>query len=156
MQGWRKMGLSCGGWDGGGGYWTWVHDPDHGPRIKVCRPDWRRWQKPSLLSIHSRWKWLLPRLRCHPEVTSDQTVPDESNFWSDHPRPKYPLIRLKCAQNTMCALSGLETVSDQIFPDGMDLWSDQNQTIVQTIVWWLICGRWIHESRPDIAWNRHF
>ena len=75
-----------------------------------------------------------PRLRCHPEVTPDQTVPDESYLWSDPPRPKYPLIRLKCARNTVCALSALETVSDQTFPDGKDLWSDHNQTIVQTIV----------------------
>ena len=77
---------------------------------------------------------LIPRLRCHPEVTPDQTVPDESYLWSDPPRPKYPLIRLKCARNTVCALSALETVSDQTFPDGKDLWSDHNQTIVQTIV----------------------
>ena len=64
----------------------------------------------------------------------DQTVPDESHLWSDPPRPKYPLIRQKCARNTVCALSALETVSDQTFPDGKDLWSDHNQTIVQTIV----------------------
>ena len=75
-----------------------------------------------------------PRLRCHTEVTSDQTMPDESNLWSDHPRPKYPLIRLKCARNTVCAPSALETVSDQTFPGVKDLWSEQNQTIVQTIV----------------------
>ena len=75
-----------------------------------------------------------PRLRCHPEVTPDQTVPDETYLWSDPPRPKYPLIRLKCARNTVCALSALETVSDQTFPDGKDLWSDHNQTIVQKIV----------------------
>ena len=77
---------------------------------------------------------MLPKLRRHPEVTSDQTVPDESNLWSDHPRPTYPLIRLKGARNTVCALSALETLSDQTFPVGKDLWSDQNQTIVQTIV----------------------
>ena len=76
----------------------------------------------------------IPRLRCHPEVTPDQTVPDESYLWSDPPRPKYPLIRLKCARNTVCALNALETVSDQTFPDGKDLWSDHNQTIAQTIV----------------------
>ena len=63
-----------------------------------------------------------------------QTVPDESYLWSDPPRPQYPLIRLKCARNTVCALSALEAVSDQTFPDGKDLWSDHNQTIVQTIV----------------------
>ena len=78
-----------------------------------------------------RWE---PRLRCHPEVTPDQTVPDESYLWSVPPRPKYPLIRLKCARNTVCALSAQETVSDQTFPDRKDLWSDHNQTIVQTIV----------------------
>ena len=61
-------------------------------------------------------------------------MPSGSDPWSDPPRPKYPLIRLKCARNTVCALSALETVSDQTFPDGKDLWSDHNQTIVQTIV----------------------
>ena len=64
---------------------------------------------------------VLPRLRCHPEVTSDQTLPNESNLWSDHPRPKYPLVRLKCARNTLCARSALETVSDQSFQDGKKL-----------------------------------
>ena len=81
----------------------------------------------------------LPRLRGHPEVTSDQTVPDESNLWSDHHRPKYPLIRLKCAQT--------KVPSDQTLPGGKDLWSDQNQTIVQTIV-----HRWPRpnpDHRPD-------
>ena len=48
----------------------------------------------------------------------------QSNFRSDHPRLKYPLIRLK---------SALGTVFDQTSPDGKDLWSDQNQTTVQTI-----------------------
>ena len=67
-------------------------------------------------------------------MTSDQTVPDESNLWSDNPRPKYPLIRVKSARNTLCARSALETVSDQTFPGRKDLWSDQNQTIVQKIV----------------------
>ena len=61
-------------------------------------------------------------------------VPYESDLWSDHPRPKYPLIRLKCARNTVCALSAIETVSDQTFPDEKELWSDQNQTIVQKIM----------------------
>ena len=51
-------------------------------------------------------------------------------LWSEHPRPKCPLIRLNCARNTVCDL----TVSDQTFPDGKDLWSDHNQTILQTIV----------------------
>ena len=67
-------------------------------------------------------------------MTSDQTVPDENNLWSDHPRPKYPLIRLKCARNTVCARSALETVSDQTLPDGSDLWWDRNHTINKTIV----------------------
>ena len=58
------------------------------------------------------------------ELTSDQTVPDKSNLWSDNPRLRYPLIRLKCTRNTVCARSALETVSDQTFPDGNDLWSD--------------------------------
>ena len=90
--------------------------------------------KMSLLSFQCYETHTYPRLRCHTEVTSDQTVPDESYLWSDQSRPKYPVIRLMCTQNTVCALSALETVSDQTIPDGKDLWSDQNQTIVQTIV----------------------
>ena len=58
----------------------------------------------------------VPRLRCHPEVTSDQTVPDESHLWSDHPRRKWPLIRLMCAQNTVCAECALKMVSDHTIP----------------------------------------
>ena len=58
---------------------------------------------------------------------------DESNIWSDHPWPKYPLIRLKCARNTVCTRSALETVSDQNFPNGKDVWSNQNHTIARTI-----------------------
>ena len=75
-----------------------------------------------------------PRLRCLPEVNSDDTVADEINPWSEHPRPKCPLIRRKCARNTGCARSALEMVCNQTFPDGKDLRSDQNQTILQTLV----------------------
>ena len=76
-----------------------------------------------------------PRLRCHPEVTSDQTVPDESNLWSDHPRRSWPLIRLMCSQNTVCAECALKMVSDHTIP--IRNWSlirpnsDHCQTIVQ-------------------------
>ena len=77
----------------------------------------------------------LPRLRCHPEVTSDQTVPDESKRWSDHPRRSWPLIRLMCAQNTVCAECALKMVPDHTIP--IRNWSlirpksDHCQTIVQ-------------------------
>ena len=67
-------------------------------------------------------------------VPSQVEVPSGSDLWSDHPRPNYPLIRLKLTQNNVCARSALETFSDRTFPDAKDLWSDQNQTIVQTIV----------------------
>ena len=68
------------------------------------------------------------------EVTSAQTMPDKRSLWSDHPRPKYHLIGLKCSRNTVCAPSALKNVSDQTFPDGNDLWSERKQTIVKTFV----------------------
>ena len=48
-----------------------------------------------------RSKWSLLRLVCARiglwsgalENASDQTVPDQSDLWSDRPRPKWPLIR---------------------------------------------------------------
>ena len=93
--------------------------------------------------LTNNWVGGIPRLRCHPEVTSHQTVPDKSNLWSDHPRPKYPLIRFKWARNTVCAQSVLETVSNQtsdqtkISPLSRRLCNHgpkQTQTIVQKIV----------------------
>ena len=65
--------------------------------------------------MHSNY--FVPRLRCHPEVTSDQTIPDESDPWSDHSHPeltsdqtipirKWPMIRP--------------------FPSASDLWSDHS------------------------------
>ena len=48
------------------------------------------------------------------EVTFNQTVPDESNLWSDHDRPDWSVH--------WSDWSALEVVFDQILPDGIDLW----------------------------------
>ena len=71
--------------------------------------------------------WCRPRLRCHSEVTSDQTIQVKVSFDQTKVRWKHR-VRSKCAR------SALQTVSDQTFLDARDLWFDQNQTSVQTIV----------------------
>ena len=46
------------------------------------------------------------------EIGTAQTVPDESDLWSDRPRPKWPLIRLSCAWNSVSAPSALKATSN--------------------------------------------
>ena len=74
--------------------------------------------------IKSYSNWSLVRLVCARiglwsdlcalETASDQTTPDQSDLWSDFPRPKWPLIWP----------SQTKATSDQTFPDQSDLWSD--------------------------------
>ena len=37
------------------------------------------------------------------EMTTDQTVSDKNDLWSDRPWLNYPLIRLSCARSSVCA-----------------------------------------------------
>ena len=83
------------------------------------------------------------------EITSDQTVPDKRDLWSDRPRPKWPLIRRVCARRSLCARSALEAASDQT--SSRPKWPlirqvpghcpDEFQTIVQTKVRSKYCPR---------------
>ena len=105
-----------------------------------------------------------PKLRCHPEETSDQAVPDESNLWSDHPKSKCPLIRLKRARNTVRAWSALKVVSNQTWPDGNELLTDQNQTIAKKIVRLWLLSRLLSKHRllsrqlcaQNYFWSHYF
>ena len=83
------------------------------------------------------------------EITSDQTVPDKWDLWSDSPRPNWPLIRRVCARRSLCARSALEVASDQT--SSRPKWPlirqvpyhcpDEFQTIVQTKVRSKYCPR---------------
>ena len=83
------------------------------------------------------------------EITSDQTVPDKWDLWSDRPRPKWPLIRRVCARRSLWARSALEAASDQtssrpkwpLIRQVPDHCPDEFQTIVQTKVRSKYCPR---------------
>ena len=47
----------------------------------------------GVLEFCNKRVYEIPRLRRHPKVTLNQTAPDESNFWSDHPKPNFQIFQ---------------------------------------------------------------
>ena len=63
-------------------------------------------------------------------MATDQTTPDESGLWSDRPRQIFPLIRLQCAQRSVCAYCALKNF----------LWSDYCALECHALIR-LVCAR---------------
>ena len=91
--------------------WTQYQTLDKCPKIFRVNGDVIIWR-----AIWDRCSCGHPRLRCHPEVTSDQTIPDQSVHWSYLSALKTPS---KCARRCLYPFG-----SDQSHQTLMCLWSE--------------------------------